>query len=106
MEELAATARVTANGPGEGSVIVRLSTNSGYKLVVRGSGPPAGYRVWVRSADGAFQEVTFGMPVTIARHGAGEGERDHQVFYRIESSTPLVPGRPPIRYELHIAPTI
>jgi hypothetical protein len=46
------------------------------------------------------------MPVTIARRGAGEGERDHQVFYRIESSTPLAPGRPPIRYELHIAPTI
>jgi hypothetical protein len=106
MQELALTAQMTTDGSGEGSVIVRLSTNSSYKLVVRGSGLPAGSRVWVRSADGIFQEVTPGMPVTVARYAAGEGERDHGVLYRVESSTPLAPGRPPIRCELHIAPTI
>jgi hypothetical protein len=106
MEELVATAQITTDGSSEGSVVVRLSTNSSYKLVVRGSGVPTGSRVWVRSADGIFQEVTLGMPVTVARYAAGEGERDHRLLYRVESSTPLTPRRPPIRYELHIAPTI
>lgn len=61
----------------ETSVAVRLSANTGYQLIVRGTGSPTS-RVWVRATNGEFQELTAGSSVTVARdaHNAGRWERE------------------------------
>jgi hypothetical protein len=90
----------------EVSVMVRMSANTGYQLLVRGTTTPTS-RIWVRAANGAFQELTAGSSVTVARdtHCAGQWERE--VRYRIETidsdNTELRPL--PVRYEVAINPT-
>jgi hypothetical protein len=90
------------------SVSVRLSANTGYRLVVVGTtAPAAGSRLWVRGMDGEFQELTAGSAVTVARdlRGAGEGERE--VTYRIETSAPRGSTNGlPVRYEIRVEPAI
>jgi hypothetical protein len=90
----------------EASVTVRMSANTGYQLVVKGTGTPTS-RIWVRSANGEFQELTAGSSVTVAQdtHCAGQWERE--VRYRIEAQD--APGDPtvlPVRYEIAINPVI
>lgn len=90
----------------EASVTVRMSANTGYQLMVKGTGASTS-RIWVRAASGEFQELTAGSSVTVARdtHCAGQWEREVQ--YRIETQesagdlTVL-----PVRYEIAINPVI
>lgn len=87
----------------EASVTVRMSANTGYRLIVRSAGASTS-RIWVRSVTGEFQELTAGSSVTVARgaHTAGQSEREIQ--YRIESggnSNSL-----PVRYEIAISPQL
>jgi hypothetical protein len=90
----------------EASVTVRMSANTGYQLVVKGTGASTS-RIWVRAANGEFQELTAGSSVTVAQdtHCAGQWERE--VRYRIEAQdaagdlTVL-----PVRYEIAINPVI
>jgi hypothetical protein len=87
------------------SVTVRMSANTGYQLRVQRSGNPTN-RIWVRSADGRFQELASGVPVTVAsdRHGAGQWER--QVEYRVEVAEGSEPAGLPVRYEIAVDPTM
>jgi hypothetical protein len=88
----------------ESSVTVRLAANAGYQLIVRGTATPTS-RIWVRSANGEFQELRAGSAVVVARDPRGGGEWERSVHYRIETSgngAPLLP----VRYEIAIAPTI
>jgi hypothetical protein len=90
----------------EASVTVRMSANTGYQLMVKGTGAPTS-RIWVRAVNGQFQELTAGSSVTVAQdtHCAGQWERE--VHYRIETQesagdlTVL-----PVRYEIAINPVI
>jgi hypothetical protein len=87
----------------EASVMVRVAANTGYQLVVRGT-PVADSHIWVRGANGEFQELTAGSSVTVARGAHAAGEWDREVQYRIESAGDL--NSLPVRYELAINPTL
>ena len=88
----------------EATVTVRLAANTGYQLIVRGTATPAS-RIWVRSVNGEFQELTAGSAVVVARDSRGGGEWERSVHYRIEASGNEAPVLP-VRYEIAIAPTI
>jgi hypothetical protein len=89
------------------AVTLRVSANRGYRLVVRATGnAPTGFRLWVRSADGQFQELLAGSPVTVARDRSGSGEWDREIHYRIQAPGPDREAPLPVRYELHIDPII
>lgn len=88
----------------ETAVNVKLSANTSYRLVVRGTAAN-GTKVWVRSVTGEFQELTEGTAVTVARDAAAPGI-EQQVQFRIEGSDGNAPGALPVRYDLVIAPTI
>jgi hypothetical protein len=90
----------------EASAVVRLSANTGYRLLVRGTGSPKS-RIWVRDADGKFQELTAGSSVTVAHTARAAGQCEREVHYRIEmteSGAPLTPL--PVRYEMAINPSL
>jgi hypothetical protein len=90
----------------EASVTVRMSANTGYQLMVRGTGAPTS-RIWVQAANGEFQELTAGSSVTVAQdtHRAGQWERE--VRYRIEAQDSEDNGSAlPVRYEIAINPTM
>jgi hypothetical protein len=88
------------------SFALRLTVNTGYSVVVRGLRPAGpGSRIWVRSAEGVFQEITDGSAVTVAHDGAGRVDLE-QVQYRIESLEPPPAGTLPLYCELRIAPTL
>lgn len=91
----------------EASVTVRMFANTGYQLVVRGTGAPAS-RLWVRAAGGEFQEVSAGSSVTVVRDARGGGTREHQVQYRMETTGGAESVMPslPVRYEIAISPTM
>lgn len=96
----------------EGTVKVRLSANTGYRLVVVGTAPASSNgepssRLWVRAVDGHFEEIRLESAVTVARdhHVAGESERE--VTYRSEASeSGEGPHLLPVRYEFRIDPAI
>ena len=90
----------------EGTLTLRISTNHGYSLVVRGTPQARAARTWVRSAAGEFQEVTPGSPVTVARDQSGNLNLEQAVEYRVESTTAGEPAGLPVSYELRIAPTL
>jgi hypothetical protein len=90
----------------EASVKLRLSTNTGYRLVAVGLGSGRGPRLWVRSASGEFQELTAGASVTVARDSRVAGEFEREVSYRIESAGGDRVESLPVRYEVVINPTI
>ena len=99
--------RETARAAGvrQVSVTLRLSANTGYQLLVRGSGT-TGTRVWVGAADGTFQELKAGNAVVVAR-GSHFDQRERAVQYRIESLEGSDAAEPlPVRYELAINPTM
>lgn len=101
---------VHAVGVKEARVTVRLSANTGYRLVVLGTGTEPNRplaRVWVRGADGRFQRLSPGSSVTVARGAHTAGEWDREVSYRIEAPASADPGQTlPVRYEIRIDPTI
>ena len=89
------------------SVSVRLSANTGYRLVVVGTTPAAGSRLWVRGMDGEFQELTAGSTVTVARDLRGAGEWEREVSYRTETSASRgFTNALPVRYEIRVEPAI
>jgi hypothetical protein len=88
-----------------GTITLRVSANSGYRLVVRGGGElPPDARIWVRSVSGEFQEVMQGSSVVVADDAHPAGIEERRVEYRIQGAgdeTVL-----PVRYELQINPAI
>jgi hypothetical protein len=87
---------------GERSVTVRMSANTGYRLMVRLAGASAA-RIWVRSVTGEFQELTAGSSVTVARDSHCAGQWEREVQYRTESAGDL---SLPVRYELSLSPQL
>lgn len=99
---------MTRNGATkEVSVAVRLVANTGYRLVVVGTTPAAGSRLWVRGTNGEFQELTPGRAVTVARDLRGAGEWEREVSYRTETSASGGSTNAlPVRYEIRVEPTL
>jgi hypothetical protein len=96
----------------EGSVKVRLSANTGYRLMAVGTGPvsstaePAS-RLWVRAENGRFEEVRSGVAVTVVRGRHTVGEWEPEVNFRSEASESVDgPQVLPVRYEVRIDPVI
>jgi len=88
----------------EAVTTVRLSSNTGYRLIVRGL-EGSTFPVWVRSATGEFVLLTAGTSVAVARATRGSEETLQDVYFRFES--PVSGGTPPplpVRYELAIDP--
>lgn len=100
--------RSSSNGSvTEASVKVRLSTNTGYRLVAVGLPSSRGSRMWVRSSTGEFQELTPGASVTVARESRTAGQLEREVSYRIESAAGSEQAESlPVRYEVVINPAI
>ena len=96
----------------EAAVTVGLSSNHGYRLVVRGTGRPqaAGSepspRIWVRGVDGKFQELGIGSRITVVQ-GGRHGKSDPEIVYRIESSGAELEIRSlPVQYEIAVTPVL
>lgn len=89
----------------ESSAKVRLSANTGYRLVVVGTAPvnSAASRVWVRAENGRFEEIKSGAAVTVVRGPHGVAEWEPEVSFRSEASGSEVL---PVRYEIRVEPTI
>ncbi len=95
----------------EGTVQVRLSANTGYRLVVVGTqsvDPKAGpTRLWVRAENGRFEELKSGGAVTVIRGHHAAGDWEQAVSYRSEASeSGEGPQVLPLRYELRLDPAI
>ena len=93
----------------EGTVTVRLSVNTGYRLVVVGTDPEAhrapSSRVWVRADNGRFEEISSGTRVTVLRGPHATGQP--QVKFRTERPDPdRTSAVLPVRYELRVDPAI
>ena len=90
----------------EAVTTVRLSSNAGYRLIVRGL-EGSTFRVWVYSTTGAYVLLTAGISVPVAAATRGSEATRQDVYFRFE--TPVSGGTPPplpVRYELAIDPTI
>ena len=90
----------------EAVTTVRLSSNAGYRLIVRGL-EGASSRVWVRSSTGEFVRLTAGASVLVAGAPRGSKETLQDVYFRLEA--PVGGGTLPplpVGYELAIDPTI
>jgi hypothetical protein len=97
--------RVTGRvgGVRKASATVRISANTGYRLIVRRAGAPSS-RVWVRAVTGEFRELTEGSSVTVAQGTYGAVESEREIQYRIEAA-----GEEeglPVRYEMAISPQL
>ena len=89
----------------EAVTTVRLSSNTGYQLIVRGLEGSTS-RIWFRSATGEFVLLNVVTSVPVARATRGSGETLQDVYFRFEE--PVSGGTPPplpVRYELAIDPT-
>jgi hypothetical protein len=97
----------------EAVVTVRLASNSGYRLLVRGTahqGPARSVksgRIWVQGQDGEFHELRDGSVVTVAHHQRHSDELEREVRYRYEhsdlgSDTVTLP----MRYEIAVRPVM
>lgn len=96
----------------EERVKIRLSANTGYRLVVVGTAPlgakvePAS-RLWVRAEHGRFEEVSSGAAVTVGRGQDSVGEVESEVSFRGEASESVEGPRVlPVRYEVRLDPAI
>ena len=90
----------------ESLATVRIVANAGYRLVVRRA-PGAAARVWVKSANGEFQEVTSGSSVTVDRGEPNAGERESEVHIRVDRpGSDKIPDPPPVLYDLVMNPTL
>jgi hypothetical protein len=90
----------------EAATTLRLSSNSGYQLIVRGV-PGSTSRVWVQSSTGEFVELTAGASVTVAHDAPGLGETLRDVHFRFlaPASGDTLPPLP-VRYDIAINPTL
>jgi len=94
----------------EGTVKVRLSANTGYRLVVVGTAPvssnaePAS-RLWVRAENGRFEELKSGAAVTVVRGHHADAGSEPEVSFRSETSASDSQVLP-VRYEVRVDPTI
>jgi hypothetical protein len=90
----------------EAVATVRLSSNAGYRLIVRGL-EDASSSVWVRSASGEFVRLTARSSVLVAGAPRGSNQTLQDVYFRFEApvSGGTLPPLP-VRYELAIDPTI
>jgi hypothetical protein len=89
----------------EAVTTVRLSSNTGYRLIVR-SLEGSTSRMWARSTTGEFVLLNAVTSVPVARATRGSGETLQNVYFRFEA--PVSGGTPPplpVRYELAIDPT-
>ena len=96
----------------EGTVKVRLSANTGYRLVVVGTASvsskaqPAS-RLWVRAENGRFEEVSSGAAVTVVRGQHAVAGWEPEVSFRSETPESVVGSDVlPVRYEIRVDPTI
>ena len=90
----------------EAVTTVRLFSNTGYRLIVRGLAGSTS-RVWVQAATGEFVPLTPGGSVTVARKTRGSGETLQDVHFRFEApvSGGTLPPLP-VGYEIAIDPTL
>ena len=101
----------TAGSGGTGkemSLMVRVSANGAYRLVVVGTAAPAtAARIWVRDTAGEFRSLTQGSEVIVIRDPGTAGEELAEVRYRA-GAFESVKGRSvlPVRYEIRVVPTI
>jgi hypothetical protein len=104
--EEAAMGQSKVGGMQETSLTVHLAANSGYRLVVRGTGS-GDRRVWVRAADGAYHPLVRGASVTVLQERRAGKEGEQKIWYRTESdSTQLSDPSPPVRYEVVVDPVL
>jgi hypothetical protein len=95
----------------EETVTIRLSANTGYRLVAVGTAPPGSRvgpapRLWVRTENGRFEEVRSGAVVTVVRSQHGVGECESEVSFRREAPESVESPQLPVRYEVRLEPTI
>jgi len=88
----------------ETTATVRISANSGYRLAVRRA-PGTDTRVWVKSIDGNFQELTGNTPVTVDRGTRSGREREREVQFRVEGPGSDRATLLPVFYDLVMSPT-
>lgn len=106
IEEVSPPVRSTSQGSlTEASVKVRLSANTGYRLVVVGTASSQASRLWVRSSSGDFHELVPGASVTVTQGARSAGQSEREVSYRLESAADAVEALP-VRYEIVVTPTI
>jgi hypothetical protein len=89
----------------EGSVNVRFTANTSYRLVVRANHLHSGTRVWIRSAQGDYIEISAGQSVTVAHDRGSGAPLEREVSYRIESVEQGQRGLP-LRYEVLVDPLL
>jgi hypothetical protein len=90
----------------EASTTLRLSANSEYQLTVRGLGT-ASERIWVRDVNGAYQKLTGGASITVARGSHTNGQWEREVQYRVEvGQGDQLAGPLPVLYEMRINPVM
>jgi hypothetical protein len=89
----------------DAAAVVRFKANTSYRLIVRPTGWSSS-KVWVRTVDGEYRELTGGAALTVARQSRGDGE--WEVNYRVEmsGSTPSATLALPVRYEIALDPVI
>lgn len=92
----------------EASLWVRLSTNTGYRVVVVGtsSSSDRSSLTWVRGLDGEFHPVIPGSSLTVAKNGQAAGQREHEVSFRSEAGIDGSLEPMPVRCEIVVDPTI
>jgi len=89
----------------EAVTTVRVSSNTGYGLMVRGLEGSTS-RIWVRSATGGYVLLTASSSVTVARASRGSGEMLQDVYFRFEAPDSGTLPPLPVRYEMVIDPTL
>jgi hypothetical protein len=91
------------------SVVVRLSANAPYRLIVQRSqaGGDRTGQIWVCAADGGFQPLDADAGIVVARESLGTGSSERQVYFRVEWADTLSGpvNALPVRYEIAIDPT-
>lgn len=108
IEGVSPAVRSTSRGSlTEAAVKVRVSTNTGYRLVVVGTASSQASRLWVRSSSGDFRELIPGASVTVAQGARSTGQWEREVSYRLESAADdSALESLPVRYEIVVTPTI
>ena len=112
MEEVSSPRTITVRGSiREAAVTVRLTSNSGYRLIVHDirseQHASATGRIWVLGADGKFHELVNGSPVTVVHEKQRAGELARDVVFRIEHSAELLEQQSvPVRYDVAVNPSM
>lgn len=112
MEEVSSARTIAVRGSiREAAVTVRLTSNSGYRLIVHGirteQHPSAAGRIWVLGVDGNFHQLVGGFPVTVAHEKQTAGESARDVVFRIEHSAELLEQQSvPVRYDVAVNPSM